>query len=95
MSIKVLAAEHLHDMVLKIKFNDQKEYIIDLGVFILNEPLKIIRALQDQKLFHDFTIAHGTICWANGADLAPEYLYFLANKEGPQLHEKFTAWGYL
>jgi len=33
--------------------------------------------------------------WANGADIAPEYLYFLAFKDEPDLQEKFKKWGYV
>ena len=95
MNIKVLEAEHLRDRVLKIKFNDQKEYVVDLTSIINDDPIQLIHALRNKKLFHDFKIAHDTICWSNGADLAPEYLYFLANKENPKLRKKFETWGYI
>jgi len=36
-----------------------------------------------------------TIIWANGADLAPEYIYFKAFKDDPDLQEQFKKWGYL
>ena len=33
--------------------------------------------------------------WANGFDIAPEYLFFLANKNNLEYKELFTKWGYL
>ncbi|MBC8445962.1 MAG: DUF2442 domain-containing protein, partial [Chloroflexi bacterium] len=36
-----------------------------------------------------------TITWPNGADLAPEYIYFRAFKDDPALQEQFKEWGYI
>jgi hypothetical protein len=36
-----------------------------------------------------------TISWENGLDLAPEFLYFLAFRNEPELQELFRKWGYL
>jgi hypothetical protein len=35
-----------------------------------------------------------TVVWPNGADLAPEYVYFQAFKDDPKLLPQFEAWGY-
>ena len=55
------------------------------------EPLKnksaFLRLIVDKEL--------DTIVWSNGADLAPEYIYFQAFKNDPGLQPQFKQWGYL
>ena len=54
------------------------------------EPLKdpdVFRALRvDEEL--------RTIVWPNGADLAPEYIYYRAFQDDPGLEATFRNWGY-
>jgi len=53
--------------------------------------------LKDEALFAQLKLDKEleTISWPNGADIAPEYLYFQAFKDNPELQEQFKAWGYL
>ena len=57
----------------------------------------VFEPLRDKSLFSQFRIDEelDTVAWANGADIAPEYLYFLAFKDEPDLQEKFKKWGYV
>ncbi len=65
-----------------VRFNDGKESIIDLQNYIskkpngtIFEPLKKLENFKTLKFNPDTD----TIEWANGADIAPERLYELAN----------------
>ena len=58
-----------------IKFNDGKNIIVDLKNTIENDHRPIIRDLLDVNKFNSFTVANDTVCWENGVDFAPEYLY--------------------
>jgi hypothetical protein len=53
----------------------------------LNDPVAFAQLRVDDEL--------RTIVWPNGADLAPEYLYFEAFKHDPDLQQQFEEWGYL
>ena len=58
-----------------IKFNNGKKTIVDLKNTIENDHRPIIRDLLDVNTFNSFTVANDTVCWENGVDFAPEYLY--------------------
>lgn len=78
----------------KVTFNNGRTGIADLssalasGVF---EPLK--KNSEFAKLRLDDELE--TIVWPNGADLAPEYVYFQAFKNESELQAQFKEWGYI
>ncbi|CAN2043004.1 DUF2442 [Candidatus Magnetomoraceae bacterium gMMP-1] len=93
MILHVKKAKYFNDYNIELLFNDGRRGVANLskilhGVF---EPLK------DKLSFSQFKIDSelDTITWDNGADIAPEYLYFLAFKDEPELQEKFKNWGYI
>ncbi len=94
MFIKVKKAEYIGGYKLKLIFNDGKEGIVDLSDTLEGE---IFKNLKDKKKFKNFKLDKdlGTIVWENGADLAPEYLYFLAFKNCKDLESKFKKWKYI
>jgi len=94
MFIRINKAEYIGDYKIKITFNDGSEGIVDLSGSLEG---KVFESLKDKKNFSKFKIDKelGTIVWENGADLAPEYLYFLAFKDRKALQSKFKEWKYI
>ena len=68
---------------------NMQDYINSKSFFYL------VNDLNNELKFADFTIDHGVICWANGFDIAPEYLFFLANRGKDEYKQLFLEWGYL
>ena len=94
MFITVTTANYIQEYKIEFQFSDGKTGIVDL-FSSLTGP--VFQSLQDMTLFCDFSIDPDleTIVWSNGADLAPEYLYFQAFKNDISLREQFIQWGYL
>ncbi|HEX8690576.1 MAG TPA: DUF2442 domain-containing protein [Solirubrobacterales bacterium] len=71
--IEVTDVEPLGGFVLRLRFNDDTERVVDLEAELWGpvfEPLK-----EDPELFRAVKIEGPTIAWPNGADLAPEFLH--------------------
>ena len=94
MFIKIKKAEYIGDYKIKVKFDDGSEGIVDLSGSLEGE---VFESLKNEKNFSKFKVDKeiGTIVWENGADLAPEYLYFLAFKDRKDLQSKFKEWKYI
>ena len=94
MFLHIISAQYVDRYKIKIKFNNNSEGIADLSASLQG---KVFEPLQDLGIFQKFTVDAelGTIVWENGADFAPEYLYFLAFRDIPELQEQFQRWGYL
>jgi len=69
----VIEAEYIKDYTIKIKFNDKSVKIVDLKSYV--ERGGVFSNLQDKEFFKKFFIDLNTLCWPNGADIAPERLY--------------------
>jgi hypothetical protein len=72
---RVKKARLLQDYVVEFTFRDGTKRQIDLDIF-LRGPL--FESLRSPDAFSKFKIDKegGTIVWPNGADIAPETLYF-------------------
>ena len=94
MFLHITAARHVADYKLEVSFNDGRQGVVDLSAALTGA---MFEPLQDISLFSQFEIDKEleTIVWPNGADLAPEYLYFQAFKEQVELHSRFRQWGYI
>lgn len=77
----IIQVKPLENYQLYIKFEDNKEGIIDISKIIeftgIFTPLKELDYFQKVKLNPEW----GTIHWDNGADLDPDVLYSIITKQ--------------
>ena len=71
---KVIEAQYAQEFTIHIRFSDGTEGDVDLSQELYGE---LFEPLKDTANFKAFTIhpEFHTLCWPNGADLAPEFLY--------------------
>lgn len=71
---KVIKAEYVRGYVIHLRFADGSEGDVDLSQELYGE---MFEPLKDHEFFTSFTVhpEFHTLCWPNGADIAPEYLY--------------------
>ena len=93
--LRVEKAEYVNGHNIRVSFNDGRCGVADLQELVQEDARQIVAELGDIDKFKDFRVHFDTVCWANGFDLAPEYLYFLAFRKAPELRSKFEEWGYL
>lgn len=94
MFLHVIEARYLESYTVEMSFNDGRK-----GVADLSDALKgpVFEPLKDKSAFSQLRVDEelGTIVWPNGADLAPEYLYFQVFKNSLEFQEQFKKWGYI
>src|SRR6187397_2149111 len=94
MFLHVCEAAYIGEYRVEVLFNDGRRGVADLSDSLrgpMFEPLRDRAAFAHLRVDPDLQ----TVAWPNGADLAPEYLYFLAFREEPDLQDQFREWGYL
>ena len=94
MFLHIVKARYLNDYKVEVAFNDGRSGIVDLANALkgpMFEPLKDLDLFSRLKVDEDLD----TIVWPNGADFAPEFIYFLTFKNDTSLKEQFTRWGYI
>ncbi|PYQ27616.1 MAG: DUF2442 domain-containing protein [Acidobacteria bacterium] len=69
--VRVVSAEYVKGYQLRVRFSDGEEKVVDFTRWIRGEMFKL---LANKRQFKRFFIAGGTVCWPNGADIAPETL---------------------
>ena len=94
MFLHVTSATPVGGYRVRVRFDNGREGVADLTEALIGpmfEPLKepeLFRALRvDEEL--------RTIVWPNGTDVAPEYIYFQAFRDDPELQTTFRKWGYV
>jgi hypothetical protein len=93
--IHILKAEYLGDYRVRFTFSDGREGVVDLRPVVLKDQREAFLPLQDPSVFKRLFIDHGALCWPDGPDIAPEYIYFLAFQDDEALRELFEEWGYM
>ena len=70
----LVEAKHVGRFTVHIRFADGTEGEVDLGGELLGE---IFEPLKDESFFSRVSVhpEFRTLCWPNGADFAPEFLY--------------------
>ncbi|WP_300503433.1 DUF2442 domain-containing protein [uncultured Duncaniella sp.] len=71
MYIQVTDVEYMGDYILRCTFNNGDVKDVDMTP-VLDAPA--FKALKDKNEFRQFGLDE-TIFWANGADIAPEWLF--------------------
>jgi len=71
---RVVEARHEEGYVVHIRFADGTEGVVDLSTELHGE---IFEPLKDPAVFASVYVhpEFHTLCWPNGADFAPEFLY--------------------
>jgi len=72
--IWVTDAKALPGFRLWVRFSDNAEGEIDLKDFVASDSRPVVAALRDPVAFSAIRVEMDTVVWANGFDLAPEFL---------------------
>jgi len=63
------------DYTVYVEFNNGHGGVIDFKDALEKDHREIIRELLDLEKFNTVKLGYHTLCWDNGVDFAPEYLY--------------------
>jgi hypothetical protein len=69
--IRVIEAQYVREYQIRLHFSDGVEKVIDFSPWLHGE---VFRPIAPKREFKRFFVAGGTVCWPNGADIAPETL---------------------
>jgi hypothetical protein len=94
MLVHVVDARYVDGYRIEVVFDDGRKGIADLSDAIQGPAFE---ALTDKSEFQRFVVDKelDTLVWENGADLAPEFIYYRALKDDSSLQEQFRSWGYI
>ena len=94
MPLHIKKAAYLKDYTVEVTFSDGRKGTVDLRDALRGPMFEVLR---DKAMFAGLRVDEEleTIVWPNGADLAPEYVYFRAFRDEPGLREQFARWGYI
>lgn len=94
MFLHVVGAKHQGGFTIEVTFNNGRTGSVDLSNSLHGEVFENLRSPSEFERFRvDGELE--TIVWPNGADLAPEYLFYRAFSDDPNLQGQFREWGYI
>lgn len=70
--LKIVDVDYIKDYELLVAFSDGSKKRVDLKPYLKGE---VFGDLLDKDKFIQYGLTNSTIEWANGADLAPEFLH--------------------
>ena len=70
--LRVIDVDYIREYELLVTFSDSSRKRVDLKPFLTGE---VFGELLDKSKFIQYGLTRNTIEWANGADIAPEFLY--------------------
>ena len=70
-----IEAYYLENYKIRLRFNDNKEGIVDLENMISSDHRTLFKELSNTESFKRFHVEKDTVVWENGLDLAPEFLW--------------------
>jgi hypothetical protein len=70
--LRVVDVDYIKDYELLLTFSNGEKRLINLQPYLTGD---VFAELLDKKQFIQYGLTPVTIEWANGADLAPEFLY--------------------
>lgn len=80
LNMRVKKVEYVNDYKLKLLFSDKKTKIVDIAP-IIKKSKGLFHPLKDIEYFKRVALDDSeypvSICWPNGADICPDYLYEL------------------
>lgn len=70
--LRVIDVDYIKNYELLLTFSNGSRKVVDLKPYLVGE---VFGELLDKEKFIQYGLTRVTIEWANGADLAPEFLY--------------------
>lgn len=91
--ISIKNASYIGNYKFSISFDNDENKIFDVCDLIKKDArygkFEIFKPLQDEDFLKEFELDGWTLCWQNGADIAPELIYELSktNQIGGEKNE--------
>jgi hypothetical protein len=76
--VRIVNASYVRDYEIRLTFADGDVKVVDFSRWLHGE---VFKSLRDKRAFKRFFVAGGTVCWPNGADIAPETLKSVATPQ--------------